>query len=144
MSTAYIAPPARMPFYLRWGIRIAQRRTGTELLPAKLLAWYPKAAIGSVLLESLIAHHDGRLTERTLKLVRMAVSFAVSCPFCIGLNSQGWEKLMTADEREPSRVCVPSTALAATRTANPTARRVASLTLSGSPSSTRAEHPRRH
>ncbi len=100
MSTAYIAPPARMPFYLRWGIRIAQRRTGTELLPAKLLAWYPKAAIGSALLESLIAHHDGRLTERTLKLVRMAVSFAVSCPFCIGLNSQGWEKLMTADERE--------------------------------------------
>ncbi len=100
MSTAYIAPPSRMPFYLRWGLRIAQRRTGTELLPAQLLAWYPKAAIGSALLESLIAHDDGRLTERTLKLVRMAVSFAVSCPFCVGLNSEGWEKLMTADERE--------------------------------------------
>jgi len=100
MSTAYIAPPSRLPFYLRWGLRIAQRRTGTELLPAQLLAWYPKAAIGSALLESLIAHDDGRLTERTLKLVRMAVSFAVSCPFCIGLNSEGWEKLMTADERE--------------------------------------------
>ncbi len=50
------------------------------------------------MLESLIAHDDGRLTERTLKLVRMAVSFAVSCPFCIGMNSEGWEKLMTPDE----------------------------------------------
>jgi len=97
---AYIAPPARMPFILRWGLRIAQRRTGTPLLPAQLLAWYPRAAVGSGVLESLIAHSDGRLTERTLKLVRMAVSFAVSCPFCIGMNSAGWERLMTAAERE--------------------------------------------
>ena len=100
MTLAYIAPPRRIPFYLRWGLRFAQRRTGTELLPAQLLAWYPKAAIGSALLESLIAHDDGRLTERTLKLVRMAVSFVVSCPFCIGMNSDGWEKLMTPAERE--------------------------------------------
>lgn len=99
MSTsAYLSPPTRMPFYLRWGLRIAQRRTGTTLLPAQLLAWYPKAAIGSAVLESLIAHDAGRLTERTLKLVRMAVSFAVSCPFCVGMNSEGWEKVMTAEE----------------------------------------------
>lgn len=97
---AYIAPPARIPLLLRWGLRIAQRRTGTPLLPAQLLTWYPKAAVGSAVLESLIAHRDGRLTERTLKLVRMAVSFAVSCPFCIGMNSAGWEHLMTASERE--------------------------------------------
>lgn len=96
--TAYLRPPTRMPFYLRWGLRIAQRRTGTELLPAQLLAWYPKAAVGSAVLESLIAHDDGRLTERTLKLVRMAVSFAVSCPFCVGMNSAGWEKFMTQDD----------------------------------------------
>ena len=88
-----------MPFYLRWGLRIAQRRSGTELLPAQLLAWYPRAAVGSAVLESLIAHDDGRLTERTLKLVRMAVSFAVSCPFCVGMNSEGWEKLMSEEER---------------------------------------------
>jgi len=97
--TAFIAPPPRMPFYLRWGLRIAQRRSGTELLPAQLLAWYPRAAVGSAVLESLIAHDDGRFTERTLKLVRMAVSFAVSCPFCVGMNSEGWEKLMSDDER---------------------------------------------
>jgi alkylhydroperoxidase family enzyme len=97
--TAFIAPPPRMPFYLRWGLRIAQRRSGSELLPAQLLVWYPRAAMGSAVLESLIAHDDGRLTERTLKLVRMAVSFAVSCPFCVGMNSEGWQKLMSDEER---------------------------------------------
>ena len=97
--TAFIPAPARIPFPLRWGLRFAQRRTATDLLPAQLLAWYPKAAIGSGVLESLIAHDDGALDERMLKLVRMAVSFAVSCPFCVGMNSQGWEKLMSEEER---------------------------------------------
>jgi alkylhydroperoxidase family enzyme len=98
--TSFIAPPMRIPFYLRWGLRIAQRKSRTELLPAQLLTWYPRAAIGSAVLEALIAHNDGRLHPRTLKLVRMAVSHTVSCPFCIGMNSAGWEKFMTNDERE--------------------------------------------
>ncbi|MDP3714977.1 MAG: hypothetical protein Q8R21_01060, partial [Burkholderiales bacterium] len=89
----------RIPLLLRWGLSIARRRTGTDLLPAQLLAWYPKAAVGSGVLESLIAHHDGALDERMLKLVRMAVSFAVSCPFCVGMNSAGWEALMSDAER---------------------------------------------
>jgi len=97
--TAFIAPPPRIPILLRGALRIAQRRTGTELLPAQLLTWYPKAAVGAAALESLIAHHDGALDERMLKLVRMAVSFAVSCPFCVGMNSEGWEKLMSEPER---------------------------------------------
>jgi len=97
--TAFIAPPSRIPLPLRWGLSIARRRTGKDLLPAQLLAWYPKAAIGSGVLESLVAHHDGALDERMLKLVRMAVSFAVSCPFCVGMNSEGWEQLMSEPER---------------------------------------------
>lgn len=31
-------------------------------------------------------------------MVRMAVSFTASCPFCIGMNSKGWEKLLTPEE----------------------------------------------
>ncbi|MEQ1735621.1 MAG: hypothetical protein ABL886_04365 [Rhodoglobus sp.] len=107
MSVAYIAPPTRIPFPLRWGLRFAQRKAGTPLLAAQLLTWYPKAAIGSGVLESLIAHRDRNLTERTLKLVRMAVSFAVSCPFCIGMNSKGWESLMTEPEREAVQGLAP-------------------------------------
>ncbi len=65
--------------------------TGKDLLPAQLLAWYPKAAIGLGVLESLVAHKDGNLDERILKLVRMQASFAAACPFCIDMNSFQYE-----------------------------------------------------
>ncbi len=63
------------------------------MLPARLLSWYPKAAVGSGVLEALVAHKDGRLDERMLKLVRMAASFAVACPFCVDMNSYEHEAL---------------------------------------------------
>jgi len=49
-------------------------------------------------LEGLIAHHDGQLDERMLKLVLLTVSFTVGCPFCVDMNAAGWEKLITPDE----------------------------------------------
>jgi alkylhydroperoxidase family enzyme len=90
--TAFISPPKRIRFYLQIGIWIARRATGKDVLPARLLAWYPKAAIGSGLLESLVAHKDGELDERILKLVRMQASFAAACPFCIDMNSFQYEE----------------------------------------------------
>jgi alkylhydroperoxidase family enzyme len=84
---AFIAPPKHIPFYLRFGIWIAEKIAKRELLPPKLLAWYPKVAVSSGVLEALIAYHDGKLDERMLKLVRMQASFAVACPFCIDMNS---------------------------------------------------------
>lgn len=85
--TAFIAPPKHIPLLLRIGLWFAKRATGKDLLPARLLAWYPKAAVGSGALEALVAHQDGRLDERMLKLVRMQASFAAACPFCIDMNS---------------------------------------------------------
>ena len=85
--SAFIPPPQHIPFFLRIGLWITKRVTGKDLLPARMLAWYPKAALGSGALEALVAHHDGRLDERILKLVRMQASFAVACPFCIDMNS---------------------------------------------------------
>ena len=104
---AFIEPPRHVPFYLRIGLWIARRRAGAELLPPHLLAWYPKAAISSGAVEALVAHNDGRVTERMLKMVRMTVSFTVSCPFCIGLNSEGWEALMTETELQTLQGHVP-------------------------------------
>lgn len=89
--TAFIAPPKRIPFFLRIGIWITKRVTGKDLLPAQLLSWYPRAAVGSGVLEALVAHKDGRLDERILKLVRMQASFAVACPFCVDMNSFQYE-----------------------------------------------------
>ncbi len=90
---AFIDPPRKISLLLRLGIWFSERITGRIMLPARILTWYPKAAIGSGVLESLVAHKDGRLDERMLKLVRMAVSFAVACPFCIDMNSYEYRDL---------------------------------------------------
>jgi len=84
---AFIEPPKKIPALLRLGIWIAEQVTGRQMLPARLLAWYPKAALGSGVLEALVAHHDGKIDQRLLKLVRMAASYAAACPFCIDMNS---------------------------------------------------------
>lgn len=89
---SFIDPPRKIPFYLKIGIWIAKHITGKDLLPPKLLAWYPKAAIGSGVLESLVAHGQTPSDKRLLKLVRIQASFAVSCPFCIDMNSYEFTK----------------------------------------------------
>ena len=90
--SAFIEPPARTPLLLKLGIWVSEKITGKRMLPARILAWYPKAAIGSGVLEALVAHHDGKLDERMLKLVRMAASFAAACPFCIDMNSYDYDQ----------------------------------------------------
>lgn len=84
---AYINPPKRVPFFLRLGTWIAERKTGKSMLAARILAWYPKAAIGAGVMEGLVAHAEGAATARLLKLVRLQVSFSASCPFCIDMNA---------------------------------------------------------
>lgn len=91
--SAYIRPPLRIPWYLRLAIWFSERKTGKEMLVARILAWYPKAALGSGLLESFVAHKDGAVSQRLLKLVRMQVSFKASCPFCIDMNAEEYAKL---------------------------------------------------
>jgi len=96
---AFIAPPKKIPFYLRLGIWFAERTTRKEMLVGKLLAWYPRAAISSGILESLIAHDEPGVNERMLRLVRLQASFAVACPFCIDMNSHAQnEQGITPDE----------------------------------------------
>jgi alkylhydroperoxidase family enzyme len=96
---AFIEPPLRIPFYLRIGIWISRKVTGRDLLPARILAWYPKAAVGSGALEVLVAHHDGNLDERMLKIVRIQSSYAAACSFCIDMNSFQYDEAhITKDE----------------------------------------------
>jgi alkylhydroperoxidase family enzyme len=88
MDTALITPPARIPIWLQFGLWVTKQVTGKELLPPRLLAWYPKAAFSSGVMEALVAHSDKNLSARMLKLVRMQASFSAACPFCIDMNSQ--------------------------------------------------------
>ena len=83
----YIDPPKKVPLLLRFGIWITEKKLGRKIYPARILSWYPKAALGAGVMEGLIAHSEGKADERLLKLVRMQVSFLSSCPFCIDMNS---------------------------------------------------------
>ena len=96
--TAFIDPPARIPFWLKIGISISERITGKVMLPARILAWYPRAAVGSGVLGSLVAHEDGQMDKRMLKLIRMTASFAAACPFCIDMNSFEYQDSDISDE----------------------------------------------
>ncbi len=95
---AFINPPSKVSFFLKIGIWISKKVTGKDLIVAKLLAWYPKAALGSALLESFVAHKDKEISERILKLVRMQASFSASCPFCVDMNSFEFEKQQITEE----------------------------------------------
>lgn len=95
---AFINPPPHPNPIVRLGIWLAERITGRVLMPARILAWYPRAAIGSGVLEALVAHREGRLGERMLKLVRLAASFAVNCPFCVDMNAHLYEAAGISEE----------------------------------------------
>jgi alkylhydroperoxidase family enzyme len=84
---AFIDPPKRIPLILKLGIWASEKITGKIMLPARILAWYPKAAFASGIMEALVVHEDGAMTQRMLKLIRMTASHAVACPFCIDMNS---------------------------------------------------------
>ena len=91
-TKAYINPPRRIQFLLKIGIMISNKVTKKDLLAPKLLAWYPKVAISSGILESLVAHGKKDLNPRILKLVRIQASISVACPFCVDMNSFEYEK----------------------------------------------------
>jgi alkylhydroperoxidase family enzyme len=89
---AYIKAPTKIPLLIRAGIRISRRVTKKDLLAPKLLAWYPKVALSSGVLEALVAHGRKDLDPRILKLMRIQASALVSCPFCMDMNSFEYAK----------------------------------------------------
>jgi len=99
---AFIDQPRRIPFILRLGIWFSEKITGKTMLPARILAWYPKSAIGSGIMEALVAHKEGRMTPRMLKLVRMVASYAVACPFCVDMNSHEYRSVGITDAEAES------------------------------------------
>lgn len=99
---AFIEQPKRIPFLLKFGIWFSEKVTGRVMLPARILAWYPKAAIGSGIMEALVAHEDDRMDKRILKLIRMTASVAAACPFCIDMNSHEHHRYGITDEEAVS------------------------------------------
>lgn len=98
MTTAMIPEKRRINPILRAGIALSERVTGKRMLPARLLAWYPKAAVSSGVMETLIAHKDRDVSERELKIVRMTASLTAECPFCVDMNGHEYQKTGLTDE----------------------------------------------
>lgn len=99
---AFIQQPKRIPLILKLGIWASEKITGKTMLPARILAWYPKAAFGSGIMEGLVAHEDGAMNQRMLKLIRMTASHAVACPFCVDMNSYEYRAVGITDEEAES------------------------------------------
>lgn len=100
-QAAFIEPPGRIPMFIKAGIWISGRVTKKDLLAPKLLTWYPKVAISSGILESLVAHGKKDLDRRILKLIRIQASICVACPFCVDMNSFEYDKEgITTEEME--------------------------------------------
>jgi alkylhydroperoxidase family enzyme len=95
---SYIEAPARIPLLLRLALSLVERRMGKKLVANRILAWYPKAVVGSGVMEGLIAHDTPEVPRRLLALIRMYTSFLVSCPFCIDLNSRQFEGKGVSEE----------------------------------------------
>ncbi len=95
---SYIEPPARPPLVLRLALRLVEKRLGKHLLANRILTWYPRALVGSGVMEALVAHDEPEVPRRLLSLIRMYTSFLVSCPFCIDMNSKDYAAKGISDE----------------------------------------------
>ena len=79
----------------------AEQKIGKKMMPARLLLWYPKAFVSSMVVEGLVTHRDKAIRKRMLKLIRMQVSLRVACPFCIDMNSAEFKRFdITKEEIE--------------------------------------------
>lgn len=100
----FVPPRDPLPFPLGTMLKAVEKKLGGRMDGLRVLARYPKALVGAGLLESFIAHEETETPLRLLALVRLTVSYAVSCPFCVDLNGHDFRKIgISAEELEAIR-----------------------------------------
>ena len=99
MSAPWVLPPERPPWCLRPLLWLTRRLTGKDPLPARLLAWAPKLALGAGLFEALSPGAPADLDGRSLAAARVVASAVAGCPFCLDTNAAAWKRAgLSADE----------------------------------------------
>jgi AhpD family alkylhydroperoxidase len=94
-GTLLVDPPRRIPLVLRPALWLAERITGKQALPGRLLAHFPKGALGAGLFEAAAAsgsdlqQPDG---ARVLAVARIVASAVAGCPFCVDMNAAAWKR----------------------------------------------------
>lgn len=104
MDSLVVSPPQRPPLLLRPLLWIARRMTGKDPLPGRLLAWFPKGAVGVGVFEALAAAAPGDLDGRSLATARIVSSAVAGCPFCLDMNAATWKRAGLTDDELKSLV----------------------------------------
>lgn len=89
--TSLVEPPRQIPLILKPLLKIADSKAGKKVIPGRVLAWSPKIAISSGLLELYVEDQaTENLNPRLVKLLRMIISYTVPSQFAIDINSQNY------------------------------------------------------
>lgn len=88
--------PARPGFFPGLLARFMRAVAKTDAPMAQTLAWYPRALLGAGFFELFSAR--SRRFHRILNLIRLSVSFTVSCPWCVQMNSSSLTKNRISEE----------------------------------------------
>ena len=92
MTRLLVTPPKRVAWFLRPALWLAKRLTGKDPLPGRLLAHFPKGALGVGVFEALAASAPRDLDARMLAVARITASVVGGCPFCVDMNAATWKK----------------------------------------------------
>lgn len=100
-----VAPPEKIPWITGMMLKSAEKEFGKELLPGRVLTWSTDLGVASGVLEKYIEKGAGSILDpRLVYLIRMQVSYYVSCPFAIDVNSWKYKDFnITSEEIEALR-----------------------------------------
>jgi AhpD family alkylhydroperoxidase len=87
-----VEAPRRPPWYLAPFLWLTRTMTGKDPLPARLLTWFPKGAIGAGVFEVTAAGAPTDLDGRTLAVARIVSSAVAGCPFCLDMNAATYQR----------------------------------------------------
>jgi len=114
-STLLVGPPERVPLLLRPALFVAEKIAGKEALPGRLLAHFPKGALGAGIFEAAAANPsdmDQPDGARVLAVARIVASAVAGCPFCIDMNAATWKRVGLTPTELRSLLGDPATAVA--------------------------------
>jgi AhpD family alkylhydroperoxidase len=90
-----VDPPEPVPLLVRPALFLAESITGKQALPGRLLAHFPKGALGAGVFEAAAANPsdmDRSDGARVLAVTRIVASAVAGCPFCIDMNAATWKR----------------------------------------------------
>lgn len=114
-GTLLVEPPQRVPFLVRPALFLAETIAGKEALPGRLLAHFPKGALGAGIFEAAAANPsdmDRADGARVLAVARIVASVVAGCPFCIDMNAAVWKRASLTPSQLRSLLSDPVAAVA--------------------------------